>query len=88
MAGNIQATTLAAAWRNLAIDFPKSDLKKIPDHWKVFGARTSPVSHGARNAANPANAMLNLLYAVLEAETRLTIAALGLDPGLGLTCSR
>jgi hypothetical protein len=28
--------------------------------------------------------MLNYLYAVLEAETRLTIAALGLDPGLGL----
>jgi CRISPR-associated endonuclease Cas1 len=73
-----------SAWRNLPIDFPKSDLKKIPDHWKMFGSRTSPVSHGARNAANPANAMLNLLYTVLEAETRLTIAALGLDPGLGL----
>jgi CRISPR-associated endonuclease Cas1 len=73
-----------AAWRNLAIDFPTSQLRKIPDHWKTFGSRTSPVSHGARNAANPANAMLNYLYAVLEAETRLTIAALGLDPGLGL----
>jgi CRISPR-associated endonuclease Cas1 len=73
-----------SAWRKLTIDFPKSDLKKIPDHWKTFGSRTSPVSHGARNAANPANAMLNLLYTVLEAETRLTIAALGLDPGLGL----
>jgi CRISPR-associated endonuclease Cas1 len=73
-----------SAWRNLVIDFPKSDLRKIPNHWTTFGSRTSPVSHGARNAANPANAMLNLLYAVLEAETRLTIAALGLDPGLGL----
>ena len=32
---------------------------------------------------NPANAMLNYLYAVLESEARLAIAALGLDPGLG-----
>jgi CRISPR-associated protein Cas1 len=73
-----------SAWRNLAIDFPKSDLRRVPDHWRSFGSRTSPVSHGARNAANPANAMLNYLYALLEAETRLTITALGLDPGLGL----
>lgn len=73
-----------AAVRNLPVEFPKSDLKKIPDHWKTFGSRTSPVSNSARNAANPANAMLNLLVAILEGETRLTIAALGLDPGLGL----
>lgn len=73
-----------SALRNLAIDFPQRDLKKIPNHWRTFGSRTSPVSNGARNAANPPNAMLSLLYAVLQAETRLTIAALGLDPGLGL----
>jgi CRISPR-associated protein Cas1 len=72
------------AWQNLAIEFPKSDLRRVPEHWRSFGSRTSPVSHGARNAANPANAMLNYLYMILEAETRLTIAALGLDPGLGL----
>jgi CRISPR-associated protein Cas1 len=73
-----------SAWQNLEITFPKADLKRVPDHWRVFGSRTSPVSNGARNAANPANAILNYLYALLEAETRLTIAALGLDPGLGL----
>jgi CRISPR-associated endonuclease Cas1 len=73
-----------SAWRSLRVVFPKADLKRVPDHWCVFGSRTSPVSHGARSAANPANAMLNYLYAVLESETRLTIAALGLDPGLGL----
>jgi CRISPR-associated endonuclease Cas1 len=73
-----------AAWRNLRIDFPKSDLRRVPAHWREFGSRTSPVSTGARNAANPANAMLNYLYTILEAETRLTVAALGLDPGLGI----
>jgi CRISPR-associated endonuclease Cas1 len=72
------------AWQGLTIDFPKSDLRRVPEHWRNFGSRTSPVSHGARNAANPANAMLNYLYTILEAETRMTIAALGLDPGLGL----
>src|SRR6185369_18013626 len=35
-------------------------------------------------AVNPANAILNYLYAVLESETRLAITALGLDPGLGV----
>lgn len=32
----------------------------------------------------PPNAMLNLLYTLLESEARLAIAALGLDPGLGM----
>jgi hypothetical protein len=35
-------------------------------------------------AANPVNAILNYLYAVLESEARLAAAALGLDPGLGV----
>jgi len=78
------SSTYWAAFRNLPVEFPKTELKKIPTHWKTFGSRTSPVSHGARNAATPGNAMANLLYTVLEAETRLAIAALGLDPGLGL----
>ncbi len=73
-----------SAWRSLRVEFPKADLKRVPDHWCRFGSRTSPVSHGARSAANPANAMLNYLYAILESETRLTVAALGLDPGLGV----
>jgi hypothetical protein len=32
---------------------------------------------------NPANAILNYLYALLESETRLAAAAVGLDPALG-----
>ena len=73
-----------SAWRNLPIDFPRADLARVPDHWKIFGVRQSPLSGSARLAATPANAALNFLYAVLEAETRLAIAALGLDPGMGL----
>ena len=72
-----------AAWRNLPILFPKSDGRKIPEHWHTFGTRISPLSGSPRLATNPPNAILNYLYAVLESESRLALAALGLDPGLG-----
>ena len=77
------AATYWAAWRNLPITFPKSDLPRVPDHWRRFDTRKSPLTGSQRLAANPANAILNYLYAVLESETRLAVTALGLDPGLG-----
>ena len=70
-------------WRGLSINFPKNDLRRVPDHWRTFDTRKSPLSGSQRLAANPVNAILNYLYAVLESETRLAAAALGLDPGLG-----
>jgi hypothetical protein len=48
------------------------------------GARASPLTGTPRLAADPVNAILNYLYAILEAESRLAAAALGLDPGLGV----
>jgi len=73
-----------SAWRDLPIMFPKADLNRVPDHWRVFGTRKSPLSGSPRLAANPANAMLNYLYALLESEARLSLTVLGLDPGLGV----
>jgi CRISPR-associated endonuclease Cas1 len=72
------------AWNNLPIHFPRTDLRRVPDHWRVFRNRVSPLTGSPRLAANPVNAMLNYLYAVLESESRLAVAALGLDPGLGV----
>jgi CRISPR-associated endonuclease Cas1 len=72
-----------SAWYHLPITFPKKDLPRVPEHWRTFGNRKSPISGSPRLAANPANAILNFLYAVLESEARLAAAALGLDPGLG-----
>jgi CRISPR-associated endonuclease Cas1 len=72
-----------SAWRDLLITFPRRDLLRVPDHWRTFGTRKSPLSGSPRLAANPANAMLNYLYTVLESEARLAAGALGLDPGLG-----
>jgi CRISPR-associated endonuclease Cas1 len=73
-----------SAWRALPVNFPNRDLRRVPDHWRTFGTRASLLTGSPRLATNPANAMLNYLYAVLESETRLAIAALGLDPGLGV----
>jgi hypothetical protein len=73
-----------SAWGTLPINFPKNDLKRTPQHWRVFGARVSPLTGSPRLAANPPNAILNYLYALLESESRLAAAALGLDPGLGV----
>jgi len=73
-----------SAWSTLPINFPKTDLPRVPEHWRSFGARVSPLTGSPRLAANPPNAILNYLYCVLESEARLAAAALGLDPGLGV----
>lgn len=73
-----------SAWRNLPIMFPQKDLPRLPDHWCRFGSRISALTGSPRLATNPPNAMLNYLYALLEAETRLAAATLGLDPGIGV----
>jgi CRISPR/Cas system-associated endonuclease Cas1 len=65
-----------SAWRNLTINFPKSDLRRVPDHWRTFGSRISALTGSPRLAVNPPNAILNYLYAVLESEARLAAAAL------------
>jgi CRISPR-associated endonuclease Cas1 len=82
----IEAQAAAAywsAWSTLPITFPKNDLNRVPEHWRTIGSRTSPLTGSPRLATNPANAMLNYLYTLLESEARLAAAALGLDPGLG-----
>jgi CRISPR-associated endonuclease Cas1 len=73
-----------AAWHTLPITFPRKDESRVPGHWRSFGARVSPLTGSPRLAVNPPNAILNYLYAVLESESRLAAAALGLDPGIGV----
>jgi len=73
-----------SAWRGLSINFPTRDLHRVPNQWRTFGARHSPLTGSPRLAINPPNAILNYLYALLESEARLAAAALGLDPGIGI----
>lgn len=84
---NLEANAAAAyfrEWRDLPVAWPKADLEKIPAHWRFVGSRQSPLTGGPRLAVTPVHAILNYCFALLHAETRLAISALGLDPGLGL----
>jgi hypothetical protein len=72
------------AWHDLPIMYPRIDLPRVPAHWQQFGSRMSALTNSPRLAANPPNAMLNYLYALLESEARLALAAMGLDPGIGV----
>jgi CRISPR-associated endonuclease Cas1 len=83
----IESQAAAVYWgtfRDVPITFPTKDLARVPEHWRTFGTRKSLITGSPRLAVNPPNAMLNYLYSVLESESRLATAALGLDPGLGV----
>lgn len=72
------------SWRAVPVMFPKVELARVPEHWRSFGTRLSPLTSSPRLSVNPPNAMLNYLYALVESEARLAAAAMGLDPGLGV----
>jgi CRISPR-associated endonuclease Cas1 len=82
----IEARAAASYWEQwsvLTMPFARKDEVRVPEHWRTFGVRRSPVSGTARNAANPANTLLNYLYAILEAEAAIAARTVGLDPGMG-----
>lgn len=68
----------------MSINFPKKALPRVPKHWRTFGSRHSQLTGSCRLATNPPNAILNYLYALLEAEARKAVATLSLDPGIGV----
>jgi hypothetical protein len=84
---SVEAQAAAAYWSTWApvtVRFAKRDQAKVPEHWYLFGTRSSPISGATRNAGNLINALLNYLYAILETEVRLAILAIGMDPGMGI----
>lgn len=71
------------AWHQVQMTFARRDHVKVPRHWLRGTSRSSPHTATPRTAAHPLNAMLNYLYAILEAEARLACLTMGLDPALG-----
>lgn len=71
-------------WRSVELKFAARDRSRTPEHWLTFGQRHSPLTGSPRLAANPANAILNYLYSLLEAEAAIACRAVGLDPGIGV----
>ncbi len=83
----VEAQAAALYWHTLAplpVHFARRDSPKVPAHWQTFGPRLSPLTGSPRNATTPAHALLNYLYALLEAEARVACLQVGLDPGLGV----
>jgi len=81
------ASRYFTAWVNhITLRFARDHQDRVPDHWHWFVARSSLIhpSAGARDAADPVNAMLNYGYALAEVECTLAVRAIGLDPGLGV----
>lgn len=72
------------AWVQLPVRFAGREAKRVPAHWRTFGMRSSPLTSSPRKAATPGNALLNYLYAIVEAEARLAALAVGCDPALGI----
>ncbi len=72
------------AWEAVPARFARRDEQRIPESWKHFGPRHSPLTGSPRNAISPASAVLNYLYAVLETETRIATKVVGLAPQLAL----
>jgi CRISPR-associated endonuclease Cas1 len=87
--GLMDAERLAAAaywerWSRIPVRYAARDHKRVANHWRSFGLRSSPITGSKRHAINPANALLNYLYTLLEAETTLALHRAGLDPALGI----
>src|SRR5204863_3395123 len=81
----IEGRVSAIYWQSLAnrtLQFGRR--QTVPDHWKLFGARHSPLSGTPRQAATPGNAVLNYLYSVAISEITIALQATGLDPALGM----
>ncbi|HXW80377.1 MAG TPA: CRISPR-associated endonuclease Cas1, partial [Acidimicrobiales bacterium] len=66
--------------------FVAKDRARVPAHWSRFEGRRSVLASASANrkAERPMNALLNYLFALLEAEAILACQAVGLDPGLGI----
>jgi CRISPR-associated endonuclease Cas1 len=83
-AESVVAAHYFRAWEGrVGAQFVKRDVAAVPAHWRAFGGRSSHITGNPRTATDPVNAMLNYLYALLEAETRIAVLTFGIDPGLG-----
>lgn len=72
------------AWESVKLRFPSKHVARIPEHWRTFGERRSPLTDSARKGVNPLNAILNYCYGIAAAEARIAVLAAGCDPGLGI----
>jgi hypothetical protein len=58
------------AWRELSVTFPRMDLARVPEHWRVFGSRLSPPHEVTSFSREPAecDAQLSICLARIRGE--------------------
>jgi CRISP-associated protein Cas1 len=79
------AASYFRSWVGMPIKWRGTSRRPIPDNWRSVGQRSSPYHlAGNRNAAHPANAILNYAYATLESEIRIKTISEGYDPTIGI----
>jgi CRISPR-associated endonuclease Cas1 len=81
-------------WKDVPVRFARRNPHRLgpngrwrpgrSEQWLTFGQRASLLTGEPHRATTPGNALLNYLYAVLEAEMTVALLAVGLDPGIGM----
>jgi CRISPR-associated endonuclease Cas1 len=71
-------------WADVPIRWVRKDESRIATHWQRFTSRISQITQSPRLATNPVNACMNLLHGLCEAECRIALITVGLDPEVGL----
>lgn len=72
------------AWKGIPLTWPKWAASRVPEHWSQVQLRTSGKTGSARHATDPANAVINFVYSLLEIEARNACLIAGLDPEFGI----
>jgi hypothetical protein len=72
-----------AAWKGYPLQWRKGARRYVPPHWQTIREGHSPLSDSACRAVDPANAIPNYAYSVLEGQCRQALAAEGFDLGCG-----
>jgi CRISPR/Cas system-associated endonuclease Cas1 len=81
-------------WEEMPVKFARRNPQRLglngkwrpgrSDPWLTFGQRTSILTGKPHRATTPGNALLNYLYAILEAEMTVALLAASLDCGIGM----
>ena len=70
-----------AAWQGLTLRTDRAAVKQWPPSWHTITQRKSVLTRwlSPKHAVNPAHAMLNFAYSLLESQTRQALNAIGAD---------